>query len=838
MLRCVLSFLIFAVASGTSPLKGFFMLQESNDGLCLGGDNASFKRCAIDTLWYTSGKAGKFHIMNRAVDENLDDLCLSKANCLVEEADVRLAGCSHCGAQRWDVTVIDQTGLKDHIVALTKDQKNLCLQRNDTKATLISCKVGYTPLVVIPMKMDKITALTSIENKIVNEAFLNNTVAVKTLIKSGVDVNSKDWDDLTPLSAASAHGNLELVTFLVDNGADVNIADRNNVTALMGASVGNFLDVVEYLVSNGAVVDALAESSVSSLYLAAERGHSKIVNFLLEHGADPHNSNDFNEQTSLFVACTSGSAETVALLLAANASVNDVDVNGVIPIHVAAEQGSAPIVEMLLKDGANANAITTTGYTSLIIAAAHGHMEVVKLLVNHQGDINYESPNDGATPLMYAAAGIDDGTGKNVTALPDIVKFLIQSGADVNRKHKGGGTALIEAAQAGNLTVFTYLLEAGSDPFIVDEDGLTALMAASGRGNLDIVKVLIDKGLDVNKIGESGGTAVVYAASDGHLEVVKVLIAAKADVNVVVKGAVKYIDKVRRDMLEGKDGVEPHVDGITALHLAAQKGHFETVKLLVESNANVNVYDEFNSSPLIEAMKGGHYQIASYLVENGATTSDSYVDIKTKHKHNILMDAISSSQSELVTALLAKNVDVSYRDEEGISIAAQAAHKGQYSIIKTVIEKDIPITTKEDDFHPLIIAASEGHDDIINLLLDSGKVSIDTKDPDGTTALMAASVRGHKNVINTLLSRKVDVNAQNVNGHTALMFAYNGRNQVNHLIDKYSEYIQNHPSGQMNNMSDIKNAQSIHSEIVTLLLKYGADTSIKSREGHIAKDFD
>ena len=210
------------------------------------------------------------------------------------------------------------------------------------------------------------------------------------------------------------------------------------------------------------------------------------------------------------------------------------------------------------------------------------------------------------------------------------------------------------------------------------------------------------------------------------------------------------------------------------------------------------------------------------------------------------MDAISLSQQELVSALLAKNVDVSYRDEDGISIAAQAAHKGHYNVMKTIIDKNVPIATKEDDLHPFIIAASEGHDDIIKLLLDSGKVNVETKDSDGTSALMAASVRGHKNVVNTLLSRKVNVNAQNIDGHTALMFAYNGKSQVNHLLDKYSEYIQNHHSHAAgllqlpmnNNISDIKNSQSIHNEIVTLLIKHGSDINIKSREGHIAKDFD
>jgi ankyrin repeat protein len=116
----------------------------------------------------------------------------------------------------------------------------------------------------------------------------------------------------------------------------------------------------------------------------------------------------------------------------------------------------------------------------------------------------------------------------------------------LNQQTNDGFTALMLSSQNGHQEIVQMLLKIEQININQqNEDGLTALMAASGRGNLDIVKLLIAKGLDVNKVGDSGGTAVVYAASDGHVEVVKVLISANADVNIIVKGAVKYIEKVR-----------------------------------------------------------------------------------------------------------------------------------------------------------------------------------------------------------------------------------------------------------------------------------------------------
>ena len=53
-----------------------FFLQDPNDGLCLAGEK--YKRCAIDTLWYVTGKPGSYQIHHRKVDETEDDVCLDK----------------------------------------------------------------------------------------------------------------------------------------------------------------------------------------------------------------------------------------------------------------------------------------------------------------------------------------------------------------------------------------------------------------------------------------------------------------------------------------------------------------------------------------------------------------------------------------------------------------------------------------------------------------------------------------------------------------------------------------------------------------------------------------
>ena len=94
-----------------------------------------------------------------------------------------------------------------------------------------------------------------------------------------------------------------------------------------------------------------------------------------------------------------------------------------------------------------------------------------------------------------------------------------------------------------------------------------------------------------------------------------------------------------------------------------------------------------------------------------------------------------------------------------------------------------------------------------------------------------------------LLEAGANVNEQNNDGHTALMFAYNGKNQVETLMERYNQFVAESEKGE-EEMDDaetgpiIREALANHNSLVEILLKKGADPDLKDKEGHIAKDFD
>lgn len=136
------------------------------------------------------------------------------------------------------------------------------------------------------------------------------------------------------------------------------------------------------------------------------------------------------------------------------------------------------------------------------------------------------------------------------------MRALLEKGAHVN-KGKIGKTALMCAAQNGHTDIVRLLIEKGADVNTVAAGTGTALMDAAGNGHADIVRILLEKGANVNV--NVGGTALMFAAREGNADIVRALLKKGADLNAM-------------------DSV-----GYTALSLAEARGHADVVRVLKET---------------------------------------------------------------------------------------------------------------------------------------------------------------------------------------------------------------------------------------------------------------
>jgi ankyrin repeat protein len=208
-------------------------------------------------------------------------------------------------------------------------------------------------------------------------------------------------------------------------------------------------------------------------------------------------------------------------------------------------------------------------------------------------------------------------------------------------------------------------------------------------------------------------TRLMHACTEGNLLRAAALINAKADVNAVSL-----------------------VDHLTPLMFAADNGHTEIVRLLLDARANPNVsmntmdYD----TPLLMATRWGDLELIKLLLHKGA-----------------FVNAINKN---------------------GVTPLASASDTGYVDMVELLIQSgaDVNASRFDDHFTPLLYACQGGHVEAARVLLEN-KAEVNSCSIHRATPLMWAAVQGHEELCRLLIKWGADLNARCIWGKTALMMA-------------------------------------------------------------------
>jgi len=153
-------------------------------------------------------------------------------------------------------------------------------------------------------------------------------------------------------------------------------------------------------------------------------------------------------------------------------------------------------------------------FTPLMLAIKNENIKIIKYLIEYGANINKRNKN-GYTPLIVAIKKKKNN---------DIVKYLIDNGADVNQRTVNGDSPLMEACKKRNKPVIKYLIKNGAEINIENKEGETPLTISIVNNDMNIAKYLIKHGADIHKRNKDGITPSDILCYDGKKSVAKFLI--------------------------------------------------------------------------------------------------------------------------------------------------------------------------------------------------------------------------------------------------------------------------------------------------------------------------
>lgn len=377
------------------------------------------------------------------------------------------------------------------------------------------------------------------------------------------------------------------------------------------------------------------------------------------------------------------------------------------------------------------------------------------------------------------------------------------------------------------------LLDSGDSPNSFKGKRKSPLVMACNLGDLEAVKILVKGGADIDLFDVSDENPLMKAAQSRHIEIVRFLIARGAQVN------------ARRNS-----------NGETALFQALRWRSYEILTVLIEAGADVNIPNKGGDTPLMIASQDDDIEMVQFLKANGAIFNSPNEELLFAASHG----DVAEDQRILAAGIEAKSHTWSYRlafkhrremmrlkwtssmvnqsYDRGVTPLMTAALNGQTAAVKALIAAGADINAL-DSIHdtPLKYAIKGGHKSTIFALLDAGADPTISDIAGGTTLVQAATYIDDLELVRLLIRRGVPTDGAGDQIHeTPLMAAaIFGRIQtVKVLLDAQVSVNAQNTEG---STALIDASRSGETDTLTLLLRVGADPSIKDKQGKTALDW-
>lgn len=487
------------------------------------------------------------------------------------------------------------------------------------------------------------------------------------------------------LFRAICEGDSATVEQLLQQGVSANTLYFTNITALGYAACKGKLCIVKSLVNHGAAVNAIIPLTMlprTALGIAVVQRHQEVVKFLISRQASIDVEMPANEwggpvsttkkyYSALTQAVMANNLEAFNYLLGFNPDINRAS------------------------DGNEGN-WSVMGKTPLMIAAAYDHEEIALALIRKGANVNhfgtsFFNPGPFSSPLMEAS----------MTGNTNLVKELIEHGANVNAKDMKNNDALISAGSRSKTKVAELLLTKGAQVNSVNTDGYNCLLASIALHHQDEYRIISNRASSIDEVFQIRGLLDIrhnwkkpdtlkfvseldFSMIDSDLERLLLhkdkFVERVKDVNqaeLYQKHRVQNNEFTQFILSKGIDVEQKASNQKTAIQMAQQLNLNETMELLLDSGASESgIPPAFLLKMAIENKN---------IARLSAYANSHLNSLSPAEKCELLSWAVCTGNTRALRLLYAKGLNLNCSDSMGITPLHRAVFIGNEALVDTLL---------------------------------------------------------------------------------------------------------------------------------------------------------
>ncbi|MET4580142.1 ankyrin repeat domain-containing protein [Ottowia thiooxydans] len=604
----------------------------------------------------------------------------------------------------------------------------------------------------------------------------------RLLENSGVDVNSKNKEGLTPLIFSVMYNNADITEMLLNsekNRLSVDAQDSKGKTALVCAAERNNLPALGLLLEKGANRDMADSFGDTAVTWSCRLGHASVLEKLLAHEKSSHtlssllNNKNMEGRTALMLAVEGRHTNVVKMLLEAGADPHVRGPRGVSLLDIALNSNDAQLVELV------AQAVVSKDESDVNSMPGLVDRRLIKQCIQ-------TDKWEGLLTLSRFGFKLYDDIEKNILKrpFPESIAYKYSSTGEDPLDVRLRINPLILALDL-NLVAAAKIMAVEKPECVVWVNGIyeAPIMVACKIGNIDLINHLLDRGADINGVNCQKESCAYYAAQNGQIEVVKHLAELVDDqsrdyfVWNCVKGAIQHEksdllefvlrELVLTDLNSGRPVTgfsQESPQGFTALTFAVSFDRVDAFRMLLSFSKELRLSPNLLRAAALNAAGKGYVDILGVLLEYSRRIAsipqlvlEQAISAASMNLHwdalNLLLQSAKSINYDLFELCFRVAADHGRLDvltnlfdrgsypNELSKYLRYSVGTGHVEVLDYFLQKGCKRSVALSEF---VEAAGRGHTEMVNFLI------ADASDEKLQSALVSAAREGHWELVNIL----------------------------------------------------------------------------------------